>query len=200
MGLKLPIPPPGTRELLEDVLRRSHATGRFKVSEVAGRPSTVSPAAPHPVYSISGDRVLPGGALGAAKFSGWQAFAVQEDKTLAAIEFTGKGSDPREFSSLTRGPRVEGTVAALAAAEAAPQVKDKDYEVRFLRIPSIYVVALWLHGATDDLFVPVDPVPRELTANRIYSEAEFFAAASAILARRSRFDDRPKGVPPRNPP
>lgn len=33
------------------------------------------------------------------------------------------------------------------------------YELRLLRIPALYVMALWLHSPTDDLLVPLEPSP-----------------------------------------
>jgi hypothetical protein len=55
-----------------------------------------------------------------------------------------------EFKSwqghVNAGPFVEGFVRAVPAAEHSSEADADDYEVRELRIPALYVVALWLRG------------------------------------------------------
>jgi hypothetical protein len=139
---------------------------------------------------------MAGEGLAAAKLGGWRALVLQGSKPVAAVEFIGGSGDPKDFKSLNQGPYVQGTVSALAAAEAAAQVIQNDFEPRVLQIPSIYLMALWLHGSGENLFVPMEPAPGRLKANQIYTEAKFFREAFDLASRRKQFDDRPKGEPP----
>ena len=53
------------------------------------------------------------------------------------------------------------TATAIAAAQALPQVGLGSFELRLLRIPALYVMALWLHtpAAIGELLLPLAPTP-----------------------------------------
>jgi hypothetical protein len=46
-------------------------------------------------------------------------------------------------------------------------------ELRLFKVPSLYITAVWVHSASEDLFFPLDPAPRYLQAGREYELRQF---------------------------
>ena len=63
------------------------------------------------------------------------------------------------MSSFTEGPFVAATDKAVKAIRKLPKLEAAGYELRLLRIPALYVMALWLHSLVDDLVIPLEPSP-----------------------------------------
>ncbi len=76
------------------------------------------------------------------------------------------------------GPPASRMLQAIRVAEALPQVKQRDYEVRHLNMfPPVAFDALWLHAESDDIFLPIPRLPQSnglggLKAYQPYSEAQ----------------------------
>ena len=64
------------------------------------------------------------------------------------------------------------TLAAIRMAEQLPQVKKQDYEIRRLDSPPILFVAIWLHGKSDDIIIPVGATFGRWNALQPYSESQ----------------------------
>ena len=139
-------------------------SGELRVHKVADAPIVVSST--HPVYVAGASDVVAERVLANARLVAWRAL-VSAGTALAAAEVSPAG----ELASVTEGPFVEGTSAALDVARRV------DGELRLLRIPAVYVVALWVHGDDgSDVLIPVAPAPPPLAANDPVSEAAFIAA------------------------
>jgi len=93
-----------------------------------------------------------------------------------------------------REPVVNGTVTwtakAIEAAEHLPEVEAGNYELAVLRVPALYVIALWLKGTgakpPDDIFIPLEPAPTGLTGGERVSARDFNAALVALKAERGK--------------
>ena len=142
-------------------------------------------AAPHAVYTF-GLSDIAKGKLSAAKRVGWRYLVMQQDAAVAAAQVNQGAGGTASFSHLNSGPFVAGTKEALEFTESLPDVQRDNYEVRLLSIPALYQMAIWLHGKTKDLLVPV-PSPTQQAAsaganssavqpNHAYLPAEYFAA------------------------
>ena len=85
----------------------------------------------------------------------------------------------RTSPPLTPGPFVDGTVAALKELETDQTFQTGNWEGRMLRIPALYLQAVWAHDQADakDLIQVTQPVPPFLTAGRWYTWDELKAAA-----------------------
>jgi hypothetical protein len=61
------------------------------------------------------------------------------------------------------------------AAEQHPATRESSYAVRLIRVPPLYVMALWLSDERggDDLVMPMPPTPPYLEAGRPYRGDEF---------------------------
>jgi hypothetical protein len=156
---------------------------------------TLSHSEAHGVYFVPLDALAEGKLLAAAKQTSWRYLLVQDNEPIAEAELTagrrgakGPASRALEFVSLTHGPFAPGTVEALGAAERLPQVASADYELRVLRIPAVYFVALWLHGANDDILIPMGDAPAGLKRNEPYSEAAVIDALRGPAEQARRFD------------
>jgi hypothetical protein len=62
-----------------------------------------------------------------------------------------------------------------------------------MRIPALYVEALWLHArsARKDIFVPLPPTPKRFEAFRLYPQATFLALLRAEAETRPAIDASP---------
>jgi hypothetical protein len=88
---------------------------------------------------------------------------------LIADEKTGKAL---RFNGLYETDFSNETLEALRMAEQLPQVKKQDYEIRRLDIPTILFVAVWLHGKSDDIIIPLGATFGRWNALQPYSESE----------------------------
>jgi hypothetical protein len=60
------------------------------------------------------------------------------------------------FQKMVRGQPAAGLLRAAHAAAAHDEAPNgPDVEVRVLDVPALHRMALWLHGASENLFVPV---------------------------------------------
>jgi hypothetical protein len=53
----------------------------------------------------------------------------------------------------------------------------------------VYFVALWLHGAKDDILIPMGDPPAGLKRNEPYTEAAVIAALHDSAEQARRFDE-----------
>lgn len=129
----------------------------------------------HPVYAATAQDVLDGTVLAAAQLIGWRVIVSKDGQPLAAVE-----SD----ASVNEGPFVAGTVEAVTAAEEKFAADARDYELRLLRIPAVYAIAIWLHANDADVLIPVAPAPASLRANEPLGEAAFTEALRPQAAKQ----------------
>jgi hypothetical protein len=167
----------------------------------AVQPEELHQSEPHPVYVATLDDLAAGKLLAAAKQTGWRYLLAQNDEVVAEAELVAgraakgaKGAKAAkggglEFAGLTHGPFTGATVDGLHAAERLPQVEKADYELRLLKVPAVYLVALWLHGNDEDILVPIGQPPAGLKKNRAYTEARVLRALRATVARTKEFHD-----------
>ena len=157
----------------------------------------LSHSEPHPVYYAPLDALADGKLLAAATQASWRYLLVQDDAAVAEAELSvgrrrgakGVGAKPLEFLGLTHGPFTAATVESLGAAERLPQVEAADYELRLLKVPAVYLAALWLHGAKDDILIPMGNPPGGLKKNKPYTEAAVIKALRGVVEQTKGFQD-----------
>lgn len=157
-------------------------------------PERASHSEPHPVYVATLDDLAAGKLLDAAKQTGWRYLLVQHDTAVAEAEVGTRRTGARgakggklEFLGLTHSPFTGATIEALTAAERMPKVAKADYELRLLKVPAVYLIALWLHGRDADILVPMGDPPGGLKKNRAYSEASVIRALRSTVERTRQF-------------
>jgi hypothetical protein len=112
-------------------------------------------SAPHGTYFIGLEDVAGGHLLDKVQQTGWRYILLEGTRAFASAEVD-KESDTEElsFSNFSTGDQIANTISALEMAENFPETLSGDYEVRFLRIPSLYIIAIWLKG-DDDILMPL---------------------------------------------
>ncbi len=139
-------------------------------------PASLEAAVPHDVYTLGLEAVAAGEALDAAEPVGRRVLVMEGDRAIASAELA--DPDGGGGFSATEGPYTEATADAVAEVETWPVVAGGEYELRVLRLPALYLMALWLkdRDGDDDLVVPLDPAPPGIEAGRGYSADELLGA------------------------
>lgn len=181
-----------------DVSADSVLAVRDNLSELAGRaayrhralarvnPLDVALALPHDVYSLGLDELVRGATLDDAQLVGRRFLVMAGDDAVASAEIARD-----DGFTATEGPFVTGTARAIAVAEQDPATADGDYEVRVLRVPALYLMALWLSGGGHqaDLVIPMDPAPEPFSGGEKVRPDELLGRLAELARRRLEFDD-----------
>jgi hypothetical protein len=191
MSINSSSPPPDALDILSRGLGqiRTAPGGEavaFAAKLTSGHEPHWSDGLPHGAYNLGLDAISPTAALDtAARLVGWRFLLGQPSEHPAVAAEVASVGGAHEFAGLNRGPFVGQTLAAMQMAEAAPELRDGDFEPRFLRVPALYVVALWLkeRATGKDIVIPLDPAPPELTTGRQYTGAEFMTELAAMKSR-----------------
>jgi hypothetical protein len=185
MPLTFATPPQGGKVAvikgLQDVAPASTLVG---VAAAAAGPAGLRVMEPFPVYSL-GLSALVSNGLDAAHLIGWRYLIVAGQNVVQAAEiFTPQKGGALELSSLTTGHARE-MEDVLRNAEALPQVAQGDYEIRALRVPALYVTALWLKGLQKnrDLFLMVPPLFPPFNDKVPYDRDDFLKLLKAAAAK-----------------
>ena len=146
------------------------------------------------MHNIGLDALVAHRSLADSPTTGWRYLVQTHAGTVASSEVAADASgQPTVFAQLNEGPFVESTARSLVEVAGIPAVKSGNYEVRMLKIPALYVIALWLKdlGGDADLVVPLEPAPDFLEADRAYLEDEFLGVLEGegydrVLLRRGK--------------
>lgn len=168
------------------------ATGaQFRTAQLrAAAPAALSLAAPHPVYNLSLDDVGSSDPLAKTNLTAWGYVILDGEQTVATAEaLQSMGKKKPVFSHTHEGPSVASFGEAISLAEKLPELENDSYELAVLRIPALYVTALWLKGAqrgtADDLFIPLNPAPNGLKAEEKMTADVFLQALVELKAERA---------------
>jgi hypothetical protein len=161
MALEQATPPPEAAQLVVDALARLAAVGGGAADAVKPEAlNRLSLAVPHPVYLVDTVDITSGKQLEAARLVAWRFLVLDRQTAVGAVELA---CDPDgknlKFASFNVGPFVQETQTAVNRAEQLDEVKNGSYELRALRLPSVYVMSLWLKnkGQGKDLMVIMNP-------------------------------------------
>jgi hypothetical protein len=131
---------------------------------------------PHREYVVGLTNLASGHLLSAARPGGWRYLLSHGTNVVGVatvLDADVKTGIALRFGALYETCFSKETLAALREAEKLPQIKKQDYEPRFLNIPAISFVAVWLHGKSDDIIIPLPPTfGRRLNAYQPYSESQ----------------------------
>jgi hypothetical protein len=172
---------------------------REHLTDVAGRPEFpergltesaprgVSLSAAHDVYSASVDRLAAGAGLASATPVARAFLVMDGPDAVASVEQDTEGGGV----SSTEGPFAEATAKAIERADEDPRLADGDYELRTLRVPGLYLMAVWLKdlNGDGDVVIPLDPAPAPLEAARSYRLDELEPELARMSRERLSFDD-----------
>jgi len=110
------------------------------------------------------------------------------------------------FAGLDTGPFALGTRNLVAQAETFDAVKKGSYELRVLKMPSVYTMAVWLKnlGAGDDIVLPIPSVSTAAGAptggSLPQSPTDFIKGLQSPARSSLGFDSRPEAGVGQGPP
>jgi hypothetical protein len=128
-------------------------------------------AEPHRWYSVGLTDLASGRLLSAAESRSWRYMLIHGTNAvglaqLFADEKTGKAL---KFIGLYQ---TDFSDEALRVAKQLPQIKKQDYELRRLESPGVLFHAVWLHGKSDDIIIPLPNTFGRWNAYQPYSESQ----------------------------
>ncbi|MFI5454898.1 MAG: hypothetical protein ACHRXM_05550 [Isosphaerales bacterium] len=219
MALQIDQPPTGAYAILADSVRRMAALGGAAAQSVnVADPARLNAALPHKVFVLDNDDIVKGHDLDSARLVSWRFLILDGQTPVAAVELSCDAQGQNlKFASINVGPFVAATRTAVLHAENLLQVKNGDYELRALKAPSVYVMALWLKDlrGTNDLVLPIGPAnqavaPSPQIASTLgyaatvqaphQSSADFLNALKPSANAARSFDSAPQGPSPSPPP
>jgi hypothetical protein len=190
MPIKVAAPSSAVASVIREHLVRISSLGRFRTPRLgAAAPASLALAVPHRVYNLGLTDIKGTKSTAKAKPTAWRYLVLEGNAVIAAAEAIQKTSTAKPlFSNTNEGPFVDSTARAIEAAEQLPEVKAGQFELAVLRVPALYVIALWLKAVgskkTGDLFIPLEPAPRGLTSGERMSAADFNAALVTLKRER----------------
>lgn len=197
MALKAMKAPAAAKSLLRDALAEAAGPLGGATRSLSAAPAQALEAPePLPVFVITPEQILQGSFLKNALHQGWSYTVFRENVPIAGAELAQNANEEDlHFSHFSEGPFVEATVSAVAKAEILSQEVEYDFELRLLRFPALYLMAVWLHSETRDLFIPMGPTHHLFEANRAYEQGEFdqrlLEAAKESLALAPQVNPEP---------
>ena len=190
MPLRLIQPVASVAEVVRAQLAGMAQQQQFRTRGLAAaRPATLGLAAPHPVFNLRLDEIGQPGALDRAAMTGWRYLVTSGSSVIAAAEASASHAKGRaSFSSANEGVFVQASAEAIANAEGWPEIRAGRYALGLIRVPALYVVALWLRDEdgkdSGDRFVPLAPAPAPLAGGKRIGSVEFEQALVEIKRRR----------------
>lgn len=198
MPLSFTPPPQNITELTQARVQDLASQRQLTVAPLANiSPTSIRLDSGHPVYNLGLQDVVGNKKPSEVSVNAWRFIvrAAPAAEPAAAETLTVGPSGQAEFSSVNAGPFVGGTEAAFAALTRDPALAQGDWEARLLRIPALYLFAIWVHSKQngEDRFRPVQPAPSFVDPNRTYTWAEFQAAIKPAAQQKLETDDGHKG-------
>jgi hypothetical protein len=150
-------------------------------------PADAALSAAHDVYSPRVDDLAAGRGLSAAERVAVAFLVMDGSRAVASVEH----DTERGAVSSTEGPFSEATAEAIRRAEADPELADGDYELRELRVPGLYLMAVWLKDLSGDgdVVIPLEPAPAPLQAGRSYRLPQLEPELESMSRARLAFED-----------
>jgi hypothetical protein len=132
-------------------------------------------ADPHREYFVGLTNLASGHLLSAATSRSWRYLLIHGTNAVGVatvFDADAKTGNTLKFGALYETGLGKETLEALREAEKLPQIKKQDYEPRFLDVPAVYFIAVWLHGKSDDIIIPLPPTFGRWNAYQPYSESQ----------------------------
>ena len=128
-------------------------------------------AMPHRAYGVGANDLASGHLLSAATSNSWQYILLHGTNSVGAAQLLADEKTAKTEKCIALY-ETDHSAEALWVAEQLPQIKKEDYEFRFLSAPAVYFQAVWLHGKSDDIIIPVGPTFNRWNAYQPYSESQ----------------------------
>ena len=132
-------------------------------------------AEPYREYYVTNLAMLASGhMLSATASRSWRYLLMHGTDAVGAatLIYGGTNGGALEYNDVQRPFFPDAPLEALRAAEKLPQTKKQNYEVRALNIAPLNFMAVWLHGESGDIIIPLPSTFGRFNEYEPYSEAE----------------------------
>jgi hypothetical protein len=132
-------------------------------------------AEPYREYYVTNLAMLASGhMLSATTSRSWRYMLMHGTNAVGAatLIYGGTNGSALKYNDVQRPFFANAPLVALRAAGKLPQSKKRDYEVRALNIAPLNFMAVWLHGKSDDIIIPLPPTFGRFDEYKPYSEAK----------------------------
>jgi hypothetical protein len=171
-----------TRGLREILARPARSAPLFE-TEIDPRTATL--AAPHDGYVLDLGPLRAGEVLSAARPYAMRYLILAEPEAVGSVDVVHEEAGESFVAArVGSGPFDAALLASLREARERLAGTESEVEPRFLLIPALYIAALWLHGAEEQL-LPLAPEWEELSAGKTFPEEEI----APILRRLAESKD-----------
>lgn len=172
-------PPEKSLEICKDALASfPEVTDAEHKMFLGGAQEELVPKHAHEVFTTSVDDLAGGKGLDQAKAVAWRYLVESQGKVEGSVEVAlHEGESGHEFSMINKGPFNQATLEALNVAEQSDVAQKESPKLAFLRIPALYVMALWLRSENpeNDIFIPLAPTHQDLEPGKEYSREAFLS-------------------------
>jgi hypothetical protein len=186
-------PPDGLVQLSQGLqsIRQAQALDPRGGSSALTLPASPHAMQPHPVYELGLDDLAAGKGLESVRLVAWRYLLVDNQQVRQAAEILPASGGGTRFGMLTTG-FVAGAEPAFSLAEQLPDVQQRNYEIRSLRVPALYVMALWLKDTQgdQDRFILLPPVFPPLQPLRPYEVPELLPILQHQAARKAPLEQQ----------
>ena len=185
MGIFVPPAPPDGLDLVRGNLRTllrhdTNVRARLRRSHIP----TVSAVAPHRSYHLEPSALADLPIRSAAKMTSWRYLLFDGRNPLLTVAISSNESgQSTDFLGANESSLLQAFVNGVKFAEQHELIREADYELRLLEVPSIYLSAIWLHSENDIYF----------SLSALSPEGPFLAARDEELARRIREEVQSRG-------
>jgi hypothetical protein len=186
MSLTLPPPPSEALSVVRNAIGDVIQSRGPRAALMTERVDSLDVAVPHPVYAVGLEQIAQRELLSSATLVAWRYLLLDDQQVRCAVEVDVRAEDRQlNFSHINRGPFVANSVQSITVAETLAPVQQDDYELRLLKIPGLYLLALWLHGP-DEIILPIAPSIPGVVSNVPYSESDLLTLLQPIAEARLR--------------
>lgn len=207
MPLETPQPPVEVNQSLREGLQRLPARNKHAFATAMGGGAVPTISNPHHVFTMTPQQIASGVSLDAAKPTAWRYLLSQPTQDLAGGSAGGSAVATAEVADQEGGPRfsnmqhgwiANATQRAIAVAQKLPEVTTGSFELRMLRLPPLYLDAIWLknNAAGNDLVIPIASLSKQLVPYQPYSADDFLARIRDLAAQKLGFDNAPESSSP----
>ncbi len=195
MALIIPTPPAESLNALQSAVAdypevRALVGANFTAIGPAGSDNLL----PHKVFTVGLSDLVSGNWVAAAQLVGWRYLMQRQGVPGVSAEVAVSSSGEHRFAQLNEGPFVDQTAHLIAEVDGREPMKGGSYELAVLRIPALYVMALWMrgNGQSEDVIIPMEPTLETLEPGHQYTIAELSPILAAAASERLGFDDTPQ--------
>jgi len=162
--------------------------------DVANASDSIEIAPPHRLYTTPLEDFVAGELLGMDRITSWQFIVLRDREPFGLaevyVESGPLGEEVFEYGGFGLGSFSRSVIDAITVAETLPQVIARDYELRMLRVPAVYLYCVWLHGeAGDEILLPCDPAPPPLVPIQVTQPAAITTALHDFALYRLSVED-----------